>query len=468
MKKILKWMVIATVCCVSSATGQNLLLNGSFEEPGIDNIGDGYALLYAGQTNLAGWTVLPVGVEYMDPAFGGFATGYRSFGNAADGNYIVDLAAADYTTGGGIQQTFPTVVGMTYNASFCLGTLKAFNRIGTARCTVNLAESSVNYGLTNETEMLVWVTNTLSFAATKSETTISIMTTDDATQHFVMVDNFIISPKITPVNGDGILDSWREQYFGTNFMDNPQAAALADPDGDGANNYYECISGSNPLSSNSTPKSVPIRVSTFAGSTPGGRDGYRTNATFYMPGALTLDREGKIWVVENTMTGFTSSGEGGHRIRVIDTNGMVTTVAGSSTPGYVDGPALSARFSAPVCIVFDSKGNGFISDRVNSLIRKLDTNGMVSTFAGTLLTYGDKDGQGTNACFYTPSSLCIDSNDNLYVADFGNYKIRKITPEGYVSTFAGRGSGFRNGTLAEAQFNTPSAVAIAPDGSLFK
>jgi uncharacterized repeat protein (TIGR02543 family) len=466
--KLLKWIVIALVWCISAATGQNLLINGSFEQPGTSSVDGGYSLFAGGATNLPGWLVLPNGVEYFDPNYPGYGTAYTSIGLAQDGHYVLDLAPGYSTTGGGIRQTFPTVAGSTYAVSFSLGTLKAFDRgDGTAHCAVRVEGASANFAVRNELDQLAWKTFDLSFTATNTTSTVTLETTDDANRHFVMVDNVIVSALIVPSPAGGVPDAWREQYFGTNFVDNPQAAIRADPDGDGANNYYEYISGTNPLDPASAPKTVPVRVDTFAGSTPGGQDGYRTNATFTGPGALTMDLDGKIWLVENTMTGFTSSGEGGNRIRMIDTNGMVTTVAGSATPGYVDGSAASSRFSSPVAMAFDSKGNAFIADRVNSLIRKLDTNGMVSTFAGTPLVYGDKDGQGTNAQFYTPASLCVDSHDNVYVADFGNYKVRKITPEGLVSTLVGHGSGYRNGTLAEAQFNTTSAVAVAPDGSLF-
>jgi sugar lactone lactonase YvrE len=113
--------------------------------------------------------------------------------------------------------------------------------------------------------------------------------------------------------------------------------------------------------------------------------------------------------------------------------------AGPGTGGYVNGSRLkNAQFGAPKGVAFDSKGNIYVSDRENSCIRKIDTNGEVTTFAGSERgERGKADGTGTDARFIYPEGVAVDSYDNVYVADTGSESIRKITPGGVVSTLSG-------------------------------
>jgi sugar lactone lactonase YvrE len=263
---------------------------------------------------------------------------------------------------------------------------------------------------------------------------------------------------------DGIPPAWRQQHFGVNFASNPDALAVADPDGDGANNYQEYLGGTNPISASSVP-TKPLMVSTFAGSTPGGQDGFRTEATFHSVGSLKFDPQGRMWACEAYLTGFQTVGVGGHRIRIMDADGFFTTFSGSDQPGLVDGPAADARYRGPNNVTFDSQGNVFVTDRLNHRIRKISPEGIVSTFAGS--TAGFQDGSSTQAKFFTLIDIEIDAEDNLYVGDFDNARIRKITPAGVVSTFAGSVRSNQDGPLATATFDSPSALEFADDGSLF-
>jgi len=113
----------------------------------------------------------------------------------------------------------------------------------------------------------------------------------------------------------------------------------------------------------------------------------------------------------------------------------------------------------------DHLGNAFVVDEANHRIRKIDPAGVVSTFAGSQA--GFRDGVGSNALFNTPIWIVSDSTDNLYVADFENLCIRKITPAGVVTTYAGRVRGGQDGPLATATFDSPNGLAFGPDGSLF-
>ncbi len=139
---------------------------------------------------------------------------------------------------------------------------------------------------------------------------------------------------------------------------------------------------------------------------------------------------------------------------------------GSGQAGWLDGDAKTARFSDPYGIVADHQGNVFVSDAgENNKIRKISVEGVVSTFAGS--TEGYVDGIVAKAKFNTPSGLALDADGNIYVADTGNNVIRKITPNGTVSTLAGSGvAGYLDGNAHSAQFNGPISVAVDKQGNV--
>ncbi len=145
----------------------------------------------------------------------------------------------------------------------------------------------------------------------------------------------------------------------------------------------------------------------------------------------------------------------------------VSSVAGSGQRGFRDGPAMAARFDWPTGVAVNRKGEQFIADYDNHAIRKIDRFGWVTTFAGQGIP-GFADGKGKEALFHGPNTIAIDQNDNLYVADADNFRIRKITPDGVVSTVAGSGKrGNKEGPALEAEFVYPTGVAAAPDGNLY-
>ena len=199
-------------------------------------------------------------------------------------------------------------------------------------------------------------------------------------------------------------------------------------------------------------------VTTFAGSGfTGAEDGLGANASFNLPTVVTFDQSGNLIVVDRM----------NNKIRKIMPNGVVSTYAGTGAFGSNDGPANTATFTYPDGAVFDSHNNLFISDQSNHKIRKISPEGIVSTFAGTG-AIGAEDGIGSNASFYYPAGMAVDGVDNVYVADYGNNKIRKITPEGIVSTFAGTGiAGAAEGLTTEAEFNGVTGVAVDSDGNVY-
>lgn len=146
----------------------------------------------------------------------------------------------------------------------------------------------------------------------------------------------------------------------------------------------------------------------------------------------------------------------------------VSTYAGSGVEGFVDGKRLHAQMASPNGISMDRFGNLFIADSKNHAIRKVTTLGELYTFAGSGLQ-GHQDGFGTNAQFAFPTDAYADKNGNVYVADYWNHCIRKITPYGLVFTIAGvpGKAGYKNGTAKQALFNHPIGVIVDYTDNLF-
>ncbi len=195
-------------------------------------------------------------------------------------------------------------------------------------------------------------------------------------------------------------------------------------------------------------------VTTFAGSSSGFADGTGTAAQFNRPSELATDAQGNVYVADTH----------NHKIRKITPTGEVSTLAGS-TAGFADGAGASAQFSYPNGVTVDSQGNVYVADTENYKIRKITPNGEVSTFAGS--TLGFADGAGADARFKSPIGLSIDAQDNVYVADSGNDRIRKITPDGTVSTFAGSTNGFADGLVENALFSNPDRVTVDAEGIIY-
>ena len=199
-------------------------------------------------------------------------------------------------------------------------------------------------------------------------------------------------------------------------------------------------------------------VSTFAGSgTEGSGNGTGTAAQFSNPFGVAVDSRGNVYVGDAN----------NHLIRKITPAGVVSTLAGTGIRGHADGTGTEAQFNLPSGVAVDSSGNVYVGDYDNHRIRKITPAGMVSTFAGTGIR-GYADGTGTTAQFYYPAGLAVDSSGNVYVVDHGSHRIRKITPAGVVTTFAGTGTkGFANGDGTKAQFNNPTGVAVDSSGNFY-
>jgi sugar lactone lactonase YvrE len=251
-------------------------------------------------------------------------------------------------------------------------------------------------------------------------------------------------------------------------------------------------------------------VSTFAGSGNAGYiDGSGTLASFTQPTGLSVDASGNVFVAD----------AGDNLIREISPAGVVSTIAGSDTTGSVNAAGKASSFFDPLGVAVDVHGNIYVADAGNDLIRLIGQGAQVSTFAGTLNTgtsttlspfnnptgvavdgtgnvfvanylgndilkispagvvstyagidtlRGANNGPAASATFYFPNSVAVDAADNVYVADGVNNLIRKISPDGTVSTLAGSGlPGAVDSTGTKASFNYPAGLAVDAVGNVY-
>ncbi|MBS1521865.1 MAG: hypothetical protein JST50_12760 [Bacteroidetes bacterium] len=219
------------------------------------------------------------------------------------------------------------------------------------------------------------------------------------------------------------------------------------------------------FSTSSNVSSVLGTVTTFSGSaTSGYNDGLGGAALFSNPGGIASDASGNIYVCDVF----------NNRIRKIAPDGTVTTIAGNGTAGNSDGPALSAQFYAPQGVAVDAQGNVFVADYGNNLIREIvAATDSVKTIAGNGIP-GYVDGAAIKTSeFYGPSGIAVDASGNLFIADKNNNMIRKITAAGAVSTVAGtKTPGYVNGTVntttgAYASFRYPSSLILDSQGNIY-
>ncbi len=208
-------------------------------------------------------------------------------------------------------------------------------------------------------------------------------------------------------------------------------------------------------------RSQDVPVNTLAGNgAQGSSDGFGAAARFNLPLSVTTDSAGNIYVADT----------GNGTIRKITPPGTVSTFAGlAGSFGSADGTGTNAQFYGPQGIVADNNGYLYVADTANATIRKISSAGNVSLFAGSTGSFNSLDGTGTNACFDQPEGLAVDGAGNVYVADAWNHTIRKITPAGDVSTLAGLAGNFgsADGTNSKARFNRPAGIALDGTTNLF-
>jgi len=308
-------------------------------------------------------------------------------------------------------------------------------------------------------------------------------------------------PVVTTIAGTGVMGSADGSGTAASFS-NLMGLAV-----DSGGTLYVADSRNNLIRKVSTDGAV----TTLAGSgSEGSADGKNRSASFFFPGAVAVDGGGKVYVADThnnlirkiangevttlagrLMPGKIAAPESLDRIddpygiavgkngciyfadwfkdviRKISPDGKMTILAGNGTPGSADGVGTAATFYLPEGIAADEHGNLYIADTYNNMIRKINPQGVVTTLAGKKKK-GAADGKGAAASFLHPAGIAVDKKGNVYVADMGNNKIRKITPDGTVSTYAGTGvRGSANGPASAATFYKPYGVAVDNSGNVY-
>lgn len=212
--------------------------------------------------------------------------------------------------------------------------------------------------------------------------------------------------------------------------------------------------------------SVTNLISTVAGTgnnAHGGDGGQATAADIGGPWGIAMDSAGNLYIASYSF----------HRIRKVDTSGIITTICGDGNAGSTgDGsPAIDARVQAPLGIAVDRNDNVYICDFGNEKIRRIDSDGVITTFAGTgSLGAGAENVPATTSPLSNPRDVAIDSNGDVYIADRDNHRIRKVSHvTGIINTIAGNGnfgSGGDGGTAISANLYQPGGLGFDPDGNL--
>lgn len=241
------------------------------------------------------------------------------------------------------------------------------------------------------------------------------------------------------------------------LLNSPQGLAV-----DAAGNVYIADSGNNRVRKVS-PSGV---ITTVAGNgSPGlsGDTGPATSAQLHLPSGVAVDSSGNLYIADTA----------NYVVRKVTADGIITSFAGNTLTGYAgDGvPAYDAVFSSIEDVAVDANGNVYIADTGNGAIRKVDSTATITTVAGTgVSAYSGDGGQATKAQLYSPYSVALDSSGNMYIAEYADSRIRKVTSQGTISTIAGTGAagyGGDNGPAASAQLNSPEGVAVDAAGNVY-
>ena len=230
---------------------------------------------------------------------------------------------------------------------------------------------------------------------------------------------------------------------------------------DSASNVYVNENG-NKRVRRISPNGVITTVAGSGSATHSGDGGPATSAGFVIPIRCATDRNGNLYIVD----------QGAHRVRKVDPSGTISTYAGTGTIGFSGdgGPAVSAALNNPTALATDASGNLYITDQSNHRIRRVNTSGVIQTVAGTgNPAFGGDGGPATSGSFAFPGSVAVDSAGNLFIVDTNALRIRQVSG-GNITTIAGTGAtgfGGDNGPPLQAMFNSPFAIAIDGSGNIY-
>ncbi len=318
--------------------------------------------------------------------------------------------------------------------------------LGVATMTLPVATSA-------QTNYTPYTFSTLAGSLTEGAVSVAV---DGSNNVYLVNDNIQTVRKIT---SDGIVSTFAGSTGAHGTNDGTGSAARFNyPRGvaaDNAGNVYVADTLNNTIRK-VTPAGV---VTTLAGLPGNSGNNNSPNARFVYPAGIAVDSSGNVYVGDL------------FQVRKITPAGFVTTLAGlAGSPGDTDGTGSDARFRDLLSgVAVDSSGNVYVADTQNHTIRKITPAGEVTTLAGLALSPGSADGTGSDARFRYPEGVGVDASGNVFVADTGNNTIRKITPDGVVTTAAGVPgvSGATDGTGSNARFSSPSGLTVNSIGSIF-
>jgi hypothetical protein len=378
--------------------------------------------------------------------------------NADVGEHTVDLVVTDGTTSVAHSLTItvsnindaPTDITLSANA------LAVNSAIGTLVGTLNAADIDVGDSATFSFcggasddnfifDGVALISNVIVDNTSTQSVCITATDSGDLTVDKLLIVNISHTPEITSSAITAINQDTSYSY----------APSAIDSDGD--------VLGWSVKSGESLPTwlslgygSSEAMVTTLAGSGSNAfADGTKADASFDFPRGVAVDNSGNVIVADTH----------NHRIRKITATGVVTTLAGNGTAGFADGTGADASFNQPMGVAVDSRGNVYVADAYNHKIRKITSAGVVTTLAGNWQDFAD--GTGADASFNNPRDVAVDNRGNVYVADNGNHRIRKITPLGLVTTLGAGSRHFVDDTGAHDYFEYPNGVAVDSRGNVY-
>ncbi|MBS1874187.1 MAG: SMP-30/gluconolactonase/LRE family protein [Acidobacteria bacterium] len=267
---------------------------------------------------------------------------------------------------------------------------------------------------------------------------------------------FTVGGKISTVAGSGVLGYFGDQGPAVQAqLASPKAFAL-----DAAGNIYIADTGNNRIRKVTTDGSIY----TVAGvGSPGftGDGGSASLASVRAPAGVAADGLGNVFIADT----------GNHRIRKIASNGVISTIAGGASAGFAgdNGPASAALLNGPTSISVDLSGAVYFADSGNHRIRRISPQGVIATVAGSDPAAGD-GGPSAKALLFQPSGVAFDSSGNLYIADTSNHRVRRVATDGTITTAAGNGVAGYSGDNAyanRAQLSSPDGLAFDSAGNLY-
>ena len=194
-----------------------------------------------------------------------------------------------------------------------------------------------------------------------------------------------------------------------------------------------------------------------------GDGGAATSAMVNYPRAVAVGADGSLYIADTNS----------HRVRRVGTDGKISTYAGNGTSGFSGdgGPAASAQLYSPAAVAIGSDGILYIADYNNNRIRRVTPDGQISTLTGTgPASFGGDGGPASSAQVSHPFGVAVGKDNSVFIADYENHRIRRVTTDGKISTFAGNGTGGSagdGGLAPAAQLNYPRAMTMAADGTLY-